>query len=113
MVKLLNFQKELSGKWFVDLPEWPGNKEDLEMVMGADAMLDYMCCGEPEVALFLSTDMIENHKFGPPKYVLDFKEEIYEGATYNLSGTGIELEVWLCHVTKFVFGNFPHKIFIY
>ena len=38
--KDLDFYRESNTKWFIDLPEWKGSKEDLEMVDGADTMLD-------------------------------------------------------------------------
>ena len=108
MIKNLKFTKEATDRWFVDLPEWKGEKADLEMVMGADTMLDYMSQGENEIVLFFSTEPFLNYK-----YKLTFKEEIYEGASYDLKGDHIELEVWLCFVTKFVFEDFPRKLYIY
>ncbi len=41
-MKRLRFYKEEDHRWYVDLHEWNGSKEELEMVMGADIMLDYM-----------------------------------------------------------------------
>ena len=41
MVRKFKFYKE-DNKWFVDLPEWEGEKDDLEMVMGADLLLDIL-----------------------------------------------------------------------
>jgi hypothetical protein len=40
--------------------------------------------------------------------------EIGEGAWYILNqylGIDFNLKMWLCDVTKFVFGNFPKKIY--
>lgn len=28
----------VDGRWYIVLPEWTGNKEDLEMVLGADIL---------------------------------------------------------------------------
>ena len=39
---ILNFYKEETNRWYVDLPCWSGLKEDLEMVEGADLMLDIL-----------------------------------------------------------------------
>jgi len=36
----LDFYKETTGEWYIDLPDYPGPKEDLQMVLGADKMLD-------------------------------------------------------------------------
>ena len=80
-MKLLKFYKENDNRWFVNLPEWKGNKDDLEMVMGADTMLDYISDGENEVFLYLSTNDKKNHKFKNDfKYELTFVREDYDGA---------------------------------
>ncbi|MEJ6979684.1 DUF6717 family protein [Pedobacter sp. P351] len=34
------FYKENTGEWYVDLPDYPGPKADLQMVAGADTFLD-------------------------------------------------------------------------
>lgn len=106
-MKCLKFYKEKDNRWFVDLPDWTGSKDDLEMVMGADTMLDYISPDESEVWLSMSEEPFDNHQ-----YTLDFKEEIYDGAFYTLKGKNIELDIWLCAVTKFVFNNYPLKIYL-
>ena len=42
MTRKFKFYKEEDNRWFVDLPEWEGDKEDLEMVMGADILLEIL-----------------------------------------------------------------------
>lgn len=106
------FYKESTNRWYVDLPEWNGPKSDLEMVDGADSMLEYMAEGSGEVRAILSTQKVDN------VYHLKFVREtpeIGEGAQYYLEeylGLTINLRVWLCDVTKFVFGEFPNDIWI-
>ncbi len=112
MVKTLKFYKESENRWYVDLPEWPGSKSDLEMVYGADSMLDYMAEGEGQIWLVLSDEAFEN---ADELRFLRLTPEIENGAFYkieNYKGIEINLEVWLCDVTKFVFGDFPKTIFI-
>ena len=111
-MKKYKFYKETSGRWYIDLPEWTGAKEDLEMVSGADAMLDIMSEDSDKVEMYISTEEFEGAD------VLDFNSEAFElgdGAYYTLyyyKGINIHLTMWLCGVTKFVFGNFPEKIYI-
>lgn len=50
----LKFYKEADERWYVELPEWKGSKADLEMVAGADTMLNYMSEGEDHINLYLS-----------------------------------------------------------
>jgi hypothetical protein len=114
MTRSLKFYRDPDG-WFVDLPEWEGSKADLQMVAGADVFLDIMSQGENEVYLTLSDTPMDNCS------QLTFKEigrlegfELGEGAWYVLNEyIGIEYnhDMWLCDVTKFVFGEFPKIIY--
>lgn len=108
------FYKDRDG-WFVDLPEWEGSKSDLQMVMGADTFLDIISQGEDGVYVTLSDTEFEGCE------VLDMTHlgrlegpELGEGAWYILEeyvGMRFDLHMWLCDVTKFVFGDFPFKIY--
>jgi len=106
-MKNILFQKDIDGRWYAVLPEWEGERDELEMVMGADTMLDIMAEGDDEVHITLSTEPFENYT-----YMLFFKEEIYDGATYDLKGRYVNFDIWLCSVTKFVFGEFPKQMYI-
>lgn len=102
-------------RWFVDLPEWEGEQWELEMVMGADTFLDILSQGEDAVYVTLSKDYFEGAD------VLQFTElgrlegpELGEGGWYFMNeyqGISYCLEMWLCDVTKFVFGELPNQIF--
>lgn len=108
----LKFYKETDNRWYVDLPNWTGTKAELEMVAGADTMLDYMAEDTNEVILCVSEEPFE----GSDELVfLNNADDIGEGAYYKLSiykGIDINLEMWLCNVTSWVFGKFPKSIFI-
>jgi hypothetical protein len=106
------FERETSGRWYIVLPEWTGMKEDLEMVSGADEMLDMIAKDDSSVELTLSVepfngaDVLVFEKFGPPQYE--------GGAYYQLDkyqGTSLDMIIWLCDVTKFVFDEFPDNIY--
>jgi hypothetical protein len=101
------FVKENDYRWFAEIPEWEGDRDELEMVMGADTMLDIISQGEDQVYVSLSTEEFKGYE-----YLLTLKEEAYEGGNYHLVGKNVEFDVWLCHVTKFVFGELPVKIYI-
>lgn len=111
-MRRLRFYRESDTRWYVDLPEWPGSKSELEMVCGADNMLEYMSEGKGEVALILSEEEFEG---SDRLEFLRLAHEFDDGAFYVLErykGVFIGLEMWLCDVTKFVFGDFPKTIFI-
>ena len=113
-MKLFRFYKDELG-WFVDLPEWEGERGELQMVSGADTFLDILSQGESEVYVTLSSNSFHNSE------VLHFEKfgrlegfEMGEGAWYFLNeymGISYSLTMWLCDVTKFVFGEFPNKIY--
>lgn len=49
----LTFEKWEDGRWFVVLPEYDGDQEDLEMVDGADTFLDYLT----EDGMYITVDI--------------------------------------------------------
>lgn len=112
MTKNFRFYKELDGRWYVELPDWNGPKEDLEMVQGADTMLDLISGTAPECYLKLSDVPFEQAELlelehtpepnlgGGGDYLLDK----YEGETTLL-------RIWLCEVTNYVFKGLPERIY--
>jgi hypothetical protein len=115
MKRRFKFEKELDG-WFVDLPEWEGSKADLQMVMGADTFLEILCEGEWNVWLTLSTEPFDGcNTLELLHYGIEPSEvDVEEGAWYKLTsyrGIEFDLDMWLCEVTRFVFGNLPQKIY--
>lgn len=108
-MEILRFYKENSERWYADVPNWTGRKSALEMVAGADKLLDLIAKGRDEVYLHFSENEIKDSD------VLIFKRKCWlNGADYkinNLDGQEIDLKVWLCNVTKFVMGKFPEKIY--
>jgi len=116
MVRTYRFYKEPSGEWYIDIPEWDGEKAELQMVSGADTFLDILAEGEGEIEVaigdeyFDGSSILEMTKLGRLE-----GWEFGSGAWYKmLSYRGIpyfDLEMWLCDVTKFVFGDFPKIIY--
>jgi len=114
MERICKFVKETNGDWFVDLPEWPGDRSALQMVMGADTLLDIVAQGHKEIHLHFSEEGFPGANLmywfmngipgdievGGAMYHMDE----YQGISYNF-------DLWLCDVTKFVFGEFPKYIY--
>lgn len=101
------FEKDPDNRWYIILPEWTGDRAELEMVMGADTMLDIIAQGENLIEICLSLEKYENFT-----YELSYVEDMAGGALYRLKSDLYEFDVWLCHVTYFVFGFLPDKIYI-
>ena len=114
MEKKLNFVK-LAGKWFVHLPDYPGHYTELEMVLGADVMCDMIDTFETgSIAVTVSDEPFDSI-FNTREYILDFVNSTtsngeQDGANYRMRE--YKLDVWLCNVTKYVFGKFPATIYI-
>lgn len=115
MRRTFKFYKTEVGRWYVDLPEWEGSVDELEMVAGADLFLELLSQGEETVFLTLSTVPFEGSEILEMKYLGTLEGwEMGAGAWYKLvSYMGLEykLDMWLCDVTKFVFGSFPENIY--
>jgi hypothetical protein len=102
-------------EWYIDLPEYVelgGDFGDLQMVDGADRMLDNIAGQADNVSLIIS-----DNKF-PGADILILKEKcepVIGGGYYfleNFEGNKFNQTMWLCQVTEFVFGGIPDQIFI-
>jgi hypothetical protein len=105
------FYKEEDGRWYVNLPTWTGSKAELEMVAGADKMLDVLAQEKKEVTLDISLYPIENFiKLSK----IDECDPAIGGATYSIKDENniLPSQIWLCDVTKFVFGYLPENIYL-
>jgi hypothetical protein len=118
-MKIYRFYKEVDSKWYIDLPEWEGMKAELQMVEGADTMLDIISEGETETNIVISLEpfeqanileLIENLSI-EQKEIIKYCDgafyilKKYEGFEYNIT-------LWLCNVMLYVFGGFPEKIYL-
>ena len=111
-VRSYKFIKEPTGQWYIDLPEWTGEKADLQMVAGADTMLDYLGKGNNVVELQLSEIPFDGSTV--LKLMQDYGKEIGAGGIYlleNYEGEILNQEMWLCEVTEWVFGKLPPLIY--
>lgn len=112
MKNTFRFYKTAFGKWFIDLPDYGGSIDDLEMVQGADTMLDRVSGYTEQCYLELSDEPFD----GADQLVLieDLTDSI-GGGRYILEyykGEFINHEMWLCEVTVQVFGGLPIRIYL-
>lgn len=101
--------------WYIDLPEFlaqGGSKGDLQMVAGADTMLDLMAGKTGDVTLQMDAQSFD----GADELVLTERcDPILGGGYYRLQsfeGKEVVQDMWLCDVTRFVFGELPARIFV-
>ena len=111
MEKKLKFIKMTANGWYVQLPNYEGHVSDLEMVMGADSLCELLAGNNTEVTVTVSDEPFESTKFSIKTFELEFINSTgEEGANYRVKD--LQLDVWLCNVTKYVFGEFPATIYI-
>lgn len=129
--KNIRFYMEADGRWYIDLPEYiesgAGNKENLEMLAGADDLLSELAQGETSIYLRLSDDPFEGYQMHIKRnseYVNEL--EIMEALETDPGGFYHVVEkrkwyqfkkelkyVWLCPATLYLFnGEYPKDIYI-
>ena len=111
MQRDFGFYKTANGDWYVDLPEWKGDPEDLQMTQGADEWLDLLSNAD-EVTLTIADVPFETAEFltlirlgepnlgGGGNYFLESYEE-----------RNVALKIWLCEVVEFIFDKYPQRIY--
>ena len=107
----LDFVK-LANMWFADVPNWQDSLEELQMVAGADTLLEELAKGKKVVSTTISNQPLDDASV----ILRKVKENTYGGgADYKVDAAGLDMNgqpVWLCGVTKFVFGAHPDAIYI-
>lgn len=108
MKKKLTFEKWENGKWFVVLPNYDGDQEDLEMVDGADTFLDYLT----EDGLYVNVDVSLKDTLDD-SIILNLVSHDEIGGTYQVENLpGFNHDIWLCNVVHFIFGEHPEMFYI-
>lgn len=106
----LTFNKE-DGRWYIYLPNWKGAKYDLEMVEGADLLLDFISEHSENVTLIVSIKEFRDSN----ELIMTELGGWEGGAYYNIKKFGnveINLDIWLCSVMEFMFGYMPEQLYI-
>lgn len=110
--KQFTFYKNANKEWYMDLPNWKGDPEDLQMIKGADAWLDLICNRQDKVLISFAAEPFENAETLTLLHVPE--ENLGGGGVYYLETyqqQKADLKLWLCDVTCFVFDELPQKIY--
>ena len=99
----------------MDLPaylEAGGSNENLQMVEGADKMLEEMAGMETTVMLTIAKEKFE----GADVLVLKEKCDRLKGGGYyflaEFEARVVNITMWFCGVTEFVLGEIPPEIYL-
>lgn len=108
MTRTLDFHK-IGRSWYADVPGWTGKLEDLEMVMGADTMLDVLSKRGRFIRIQVSSQEL------PDSIHLHTNGDVYGGTEYVPVGkvpSGISMigTVWLCQVNNFFWGGSENDV---
>lgn len=124
----LTFVREDGDRWYIDLPSWPWHHANLEMVCGADRMLEILSEGRDKVRLQVKVSQTPFAEEVVEEMIKDgwieltqIKSSLSGGATYTTRGEQMKdfyhehpitherspRTVWLCPVTLFVVGQYP------
>ena len=113
----LAFVKEETDRWYIDLPEWEGAHANLEMVAGADLLLDHLLLegrNRVEVEVVKADSRVSEYEEDERFFHCERTEmSAFGGATYRVNGLeGFDHPVWICPVTLFVLGEYPKNLYI-
>ena len=111
MKRTFRFYKDDQHKWFVDLPEWSGDRDDLEMVEGANVFLDHVSGQSTECQLLMTDEKMKDSELLTLLHIRE--KNLGGGGIYfleNYRNEPLRLKLWLCSVTEFVFKTLPQKI---
>jgi len=112
MTRSIRFYKNTKGEWYADIPEWGGDEADLQMVEGADILLDWVSKNGEKCELLMADEHLEDADVLELVYARE--ENLGGGGDYLLEYYQGEIKkhkLWLCHVTAFVFKSIPEKIY--
>ena len=110
---VFRFYKDDDNRWFVDLPKFiaeGGDKADLEMIAGADEMLDLLSHNGNEIMLHIS----ETKKDCRLELQLLKAYDGLEGSDYMAISEekNKTFQIWLCSMVLYVFGYYPKNLYI-
>lgn len=109
----ISFTREANGKWYVDLPKWKGSHDSLQMVAGADDMLELIGNGAPHVKLQVIKHNTKLDGLDVDMICDRVNYSMAGGATYHVfDKEGDVNKMWLCPVTLFVLGEYPKHLYI-
>ncbi len=107
----LAFTRDPDGCWYADIAAYPGPRGDLQMVAGADTLLDILSEGHAHPRVHFQLDPQPTWAY----LLLTHPGDVEGGGYYSLiPGETLlpaGMPVWLCDVTLFVFGFLPKRIY--
>lgn len=117
----LAFEQDPDGRWYVVFPGWPLNCGHLEMVAGADDMLNLLDRDAQHHRVTVSVCPSRKQRSREDRIELTCRKSSLGGGAFytvqGLDGWGTpgakrEKQLWLCPVTLCVLGRYPKYIYV-
>lgn len=117
----LSFEQDLDGRWYIVFPGWPLDRSHLQMVAGADDMLDLIDTSHKHLVKTAVIPSKEKETHEGYYQLTCIKSSLSGGAFYTVQGLNgwnnnphaiREKELWLCPVTLCVLGHYPKYIYV-
>ena len=106
------FYRNDNGIWYISLPDWPGDADDLQMIEGADKWLALMGGDQETLTVTIASSTFNGAEF--LTLIRLGEENLGGGGNYFLKtyqDSPAELKVWLCKVVKFIFNEYPQRLY--
>lgn len=104
----LTFERYEDGRWYVVLPEYEGDHEDLEMVENSDKMLDALTTD----GMYATLDVSLEEPADGDYFSMEMESHDDFGAFYNVEGCPLfSGTIWLCNVVHSVFREHPDTLY--
>jgi hypothetical protein len=104
---ILNFER-IDQRWYLKDERWKGDKEELQMVAGADYLLEAIKHKANSVCLRVLTEKTYSPLM-TDSLRLTHAKALDDRGTYIIPLVGWQF--WLCSVTKWVFGYMPTDLY--
>ena len=113
MRRKIKFEINRESKWNAVIPEWMGEKSDLEMVDSADELCDILAESEKSFYLDISDGKIPGAE--ELIFLIHDEKEIGSAWYFLTSYKGIEynMKIRLREAAEFILGGFPQRIYFY
>ena len=112
-------------RWYYDFKHWGFDRDNLEMVSGANALCESYAKGKNEVTIdvlagkkplsglkgydeYIAQDIIIDGMTHQASFINSQFDKILYGRTYQKGYT----QMWICPVTLFVLGRYPKYLYI-
>ena len=109
----LTFVQDPDDRWYIDMP-WDGNRDNLEMVAGADDLLTYLDTeGRHRVTIHVIPSETPLQVDGHTE-LRQLDMSLTGGSHYDATNfVGFRMtRIWVCPVTLCVLGRYPKYLYI-